>query len=347
MKRSILYIVSLCLLLALGGCRGDDRAAEQAAATAIPTPTVAVRLETAAPAVTPEVLEALTKGEPDMTPVEVPPEAAHGVPDAEDERILAYCVSIRDALPCAVDLDGDGTMEIVDVVTRPGASDGCPRWTVSVTRGDQVKLAETDILDDMPWDLWVGDLDEDGSYEIFFHGDEASDDYVIYAWRHDLTPILFEPDDRLVRGDREEGRSPLFAGYVEGFEDGHMVVQGVVDMLGTHWGIRTFAIGDDGVIGPMSTVWAFEETDDRFLTVKKELTADAAKVRKEAGEAFTLKVGEKVYPLASDGCGRMWFRTGSGKTGVLLLTPDEDTSVMWRIDGVPEGEFFEALPYSG
>ena len=347
MKRSILYMGSLCLLLALGGCRGDDRAAEPAApASAAPTPTVAVRLETETPAVTPEVLEALTKGEPDMTPVEVPPETAHEGPDAEDERILAYCVSIKDALPCTVDLDGDGTMETVDMTTRPEESDGCPRWAVSVTRGDQVKLAETDILDDMPWDLWVGDLDEDGSYEIFFHGDEASNDYVIYAWRHDLTPISFEPDDRLVRGNCEQDLT-TFAGYVEGFEDGHMVIQGFVDMLGTHWGVRTFAIGDDGVIGPMSTVWAFEEMDDRFLTVKKELTAYKAKVRKEAGEAFLLPVGEKVYPLASDGCERMWFRTGSGKTGVLLLTPDEDTSVMWRIDGVPEAEYFEFLPYSG
>ena len=62
MKRSILYIGSLCLLLALGGCRSDDRAPEPAAATAVPTPTVAVRLETETPAVTPEVLEALTKG---------------------------------------------------------------------------------------------------------------------------------------------------------------------------------------------------------------------------------------------------------------------------------------------
>ncbi len=347
MKRSILYMGSLCLLLALGGCRGDDRAAEPAApASAAPTPTVAVRLETETPAVTPEVLEALTKGEPDMTPMEVPPETAHEGPDAEDERILAYCVSIKDALPCTVDLDGDGTMETVDMTTRPEESDGCPRWAVSVTRGDQVKLAETDILDDMPWDLWVGDLDEDGSYEIFFHGDEASDDYIIYAWRHDLTPISFEPDDRLVRGNCEQDLT-TFAGYVEGFEDGHMVIQGFVDMLGTHWGVRTFAIGDDGVIGPMSTVWAFEEMDDRFLTVKKELTAYKAKVRKEAGEAFLLPVGEKVYPLASDGCERMWFRTGSGKTGVLLLTPDEDTSVMWRIDGVPEAEYFEFLPYSG
>ncbi len=141
MKRSILYIGSLCLLFALGGCRGDDRAAEPAAATAVPTPTVAVRLETEPPAVTPEVLEALTKGEPDMTPVEVPPETAHEVPDAENERIVAYCVSIKDALPYTVDLDGDGTMETVDMITRPGAIDGCHRWTVSVTRGDQVKLA--------------------------------------------------------------------------------------------------------------------------------------------------------------------------------------------------------------
>ena len=345
MKRSILYIGSLCLLLALGGCRSDDRAPEPAAATAVPTPTVAVRLETETPAVTPEVLEALTKGEPDMTPVEVLPEAAREAPDAEDERIVAYCVSIKDALPYTVDLDGDGTMETVDMTTRPEESDGCPRWAVSVTRGDQVKLAETDILDDMPWDLWVGDLDEDGGYEIFFHGDMASDDYLIYAWRHDLSLLFFEPDDRFLRWDEQEGESSVFAGAIAGFEDGHIIVEGVVDMLGTHWGVRTLALGDDGVIGPVSTVWTFDEDMDRALTVKRALTAYSARARKDPGEAFVLEPGTRIVPLCSDGQERMWFETDKGKGGVLLLVPDEED--MWLIDGTPEADCFEELPYSG
>lgn len=332
MKRSVPYIGGLCLLLALFGCSRAP-AAGPAASAPLPAATMEVRLETT---------EAPAKATPDVTA-----EAPHEVPEAEDERILAYCISIKDALPYTVDLNGDGTPETVDMTTRPGASDGCPRWTVSVARGDQVKLAETDILDDMPWDLWVGDLDEDGNYEIFFHGDEASDDYVIYAWRHDLTPILFEPDDRLVRGEREESRETLFAGYIEGFEDGYMAVQGVVDMLGTHWGVRTFVIGDDGIIGPMSTVWTFEESDERYLTVTKALTAYKAAVRKAPGEPFTLEPGEKIYVLASDGFEHMWFRTGSGQRGVLLLVPDEDTLIMWRIDGTPEADCFEELPYSG
>ena len=77
----------------------------------------------------------------------------------------------------------------------------------------------------------------------------------------------------------------------------------------------------------------------------RELTAYRAAVRKEPGEAFTLMPGEKIVPLASDGCKRMWFETADGKGGVLLLTRDEET--MWRIDGVPEAEYFEFLPYSG
>ena len=331
MKRSRIYMVGLCLLLVLSGCeRGAAAPAEAPAAPAVTA--VAVKLEEAPPQVTPEVVAALATPEPVKAAAE------------DEERILGWCRSITDELPFAADLDGDGALEIVDVTTLPGERDGCPRWTVSLQKGGEVKLVETLILDDMPFELWVGDLDEDGGYELFLHGDLASDDYIFYAWRCDLTPIPFEPDDRYVRWG-EEPDTAIFDGFIQGFEDGHIVVEGVVDMLGTHWGVRTLAIGDDGVIGPVSTVWAFEEGEDRYLTVSSPLTAYAADVRKDPGEPFILAAGETLFPLASDGYSRMWFRTGSGRTGVLLLVPGEDFG--WLIDGRPEEEYFEFLPYSG
>ena len=273
MKKSILYIVSLVLLL-LTGCQSAPAAKGPAAE---PQPTVSVTVQqvpswTAAPTDLPVV---------DVTPGPVPEES-----EAEEERIVGHCVSIADALPYRADLDGDGQAEIVDLTTLPG-TDGQPRWTVSVQKGEEVKLFQTDILDDMPYDLWVGDLDEDGQYELFFHGDLASDDYVIYAWRHDLSLLFFEPDDRFVRWNEQEGESSVFAGAIEGFEDGHIIVLGAVDMLGTHWGVRTMAIGEDGIIGPVSTVWTFDEDMDRALTVKRALTAYSARARKDPGEGPT------------------------------------------------------------
>ena len=330
MKRAI---ITICFLLLLTGCRSAPAAKGP---TADPQPTVSVTVKevpswTAAPTDLPI---------PDLTP-------APAVEESEEagDRIVGHCISILDALPYRVDLDGDGQTEIVDLVTLPGETDGCSRWTVSVQRGEEVKLSQTDIPDDMPCDLWVGDLDEDGRYEIFFHGDLASDDYIIYAWRHDLSLLFFEPDDRFLRWNDQEGESSVFAGAIEGFEDGHIIVVGVVDMLGTHWGVRTLALGDDGVIGPVSTVWTFDEDMDRALTVKKALTAYRAKARKDPGEAFTLEPGTRIVPLCSDGRERMWFETEKGKGGVLLLVPDEEN--MWLIDGEPEADFFEYLPYSG
>lgn len=325
MKRSIFYIGSLCWLLLLGGCQG------MAAADAVPgVPAVRNEAATTIPAAT-AIPASVQTPEPEY---ETGPSAS----------------SVRGALPYAVDLDGDGADEILDVIALPSETDGCPRWTVSLTKGAEVKRFQTDILEDMPWDLWVEDLDEDGRYEIVFHGDAASDDYLIYVWRHDLTPVCFEPDDRIIRGDND-GNDPdgdaVFGGAIIGFEDGHIIIEGAVDMLGTHWGVRAFALGDDGIIGPVSSVWDFEAVDERFLEVTRELKAYAATVRKDPGEAFTVAPGERIYPLASDGFSRMWFRTDSGKTGVLILTPDEDTFVMWRIDGEPEAAFFEELPYSG
>ena len=263
----------------------------------------------------------------------------------EDERILSHCLSILDRLPCSVDLDGDGVPETLDLVTYT-EEDGYPRWAISLTAGDEEKRFETEIPYDMTHDLWVGDLDEDGAYEIFFHGDMASDDYLIFGFRHDLTPLLFEPDERAVRwgGDRIDS---VFAGAIEGFEDGHIVIEGSVDMLGTHWGVRNYALGDDGTIGPVSTVWTFDEEveTDRPLTVTRALTAYKAGVRRDPGEAFSLEPGERIIPLASDGCSRLWFTTEKGKNGVLLLTPDEEAS--WLIDGVAEADCFDYLPYSG
>lgn len=321
-----------CLLLLLTGCKSAPTAEQT---TAAPRPTVHVTL---APATTAAPTD-LPLLEP--TPAPVPVESA-----AEDEkRILGRCVSILEELPYGADLDGDGQTEIVDLTTLPGEEDDCPRWTVSVQKGEEVKLIQTDIPADMPCDLWVGDLDEDGGYEIFFHGDMASDDYLIYAWRHDLSLLFFEPDDRFLRWDEQEGESSVFAGAIAGFEDGHIIVEGVVDMLGTHWGVRTLALGDDGVIGPVSTVWTFDEDMDRALTVKRALTAYKAKARKDPGEAFTLEPGTRIVPLCSDGRERMWFETDKGRQGVLLLTPDEEH--MWLIDGTPEADCFEELPYAG
>lgn len=341
MKRPVLYIGSFCLLLALFGCGGAPAAARAEDARTVVSADVAA----AAPVETaPETaaLGAETVPLADRTLAEREAEEA----EYEDEdRILGHCLSILDRLPYRADLDGDGQDEIVDLTALLGESDDCLRWAVSLTKGEAVKLFQTDVPEDMPHDLWVGDLDEDGGYEIFFHGDLASYDYLIYAFRSDLSILFFEPDDRFVRWNENEGISNVFVGFIEGFEDGHIIVEGAVDMLGTHFGVRTLAIGDDGVIGPVSSAWEFEEDDDRYLTVTKELTAYAARVRKDPGEAFILAVGEKLYPLASDGFSRLWFKTGSGRTGVLLLTPDEDC--MWRIDGAPESEYFESLPYSG
>ncbi len=270
-------------------------------------------------------------------PTDLPEEA-----EAAEPQWVGTCHSLLDELPYAVDLDLDGRMELIDLRAIPGP-DEYPRWAIVLTKDGEERLFQTEIPYDMPHDLWLGDLNEDGAYELFFHGDMASDDYLIYALHPDLTPILFEPDDRYAAWIEEQDNT-IFGGYIDGFEDDHIVIEGVVDMLGTHFGVRNFAIGDDGVIGPVSSVWEFNE-EDRPLTVVRELTAYRAAVRKEPGEAFTLMPGEIIVPLASDGCERMWFETADGKGGVLLLTRDEET--MWRIDGVPEAAYFELLPYAG
>ena len=330
MKRFAIYMGGLILLLILIGCGGVPESVTESTS---PAPTAAA-----------QVTVTLV---PDWTaaPTDLPFLEEDDSEEAEEERIVGRCVSITDALPYTADMDGDGGRETVDLVSYTGG-DGYPRWALVLTKDGQEKRFETDIPCDTFFDLWVGDLNEDGAYELFFQGDLCSDDYVVYAFRGDLRPLAFEPDKRFLRwGDTEE--SGVFEGYIEGCEDGHLILRGVVDMLGTHWGVRTFALGDDGIIGPVSTVWTFDDEieAERPLTVKKALTAHRAKARKDPGDAFTLQAGERITLLCSDGWQRMWFETESGQGGVLELTADEEN--MWLIDGEPEADFFEELPYAG
>ena len=188
-------------------------------------------------------------------PTHMPEEA-----EAAEPQWVGTCHSLLDELPYAVDLDLDGRTELIDLRAIPGA-DEYPHWAIVLTKDGEERLFQTEIPYDMPHDLWLGDLNEDGAYELFFHGDMASDDYLIYALHPDLTPILFEPDDRYAAWIEEQDNT-IFGGYIDGFEDDHIVIEGVVDMLGTHFGVRNFAIGDDGVIGPVSSVWEFNERID-------------------------------------------------------------------------------------
>ncbi len=328
MKKHIVCIGGLLLLLTLLGC-GKEAAAP--APTDVPAPAataVAVKTETPVPAA--EALQILLSEET-------------GSDSPEEERIQGCCVSVADALPYAVDLDDDGTLETLDLAVYT-KEDDYPRWALVLTRDGREQRYETWVPCDTWYDLWVGDLDADGQYEIFFHGDTASGDYLIYAFRSDLTPLSFKPDERLFRYGKMEPET-VFDARVSGFEEGLLVVEGPVNMLGTHYGIRYYGISEDGTISPASSVWIFEEDDDRYLTVTKALTAYAARVRKDPGEPFTLEAGDRVWPLASDGYSRLWFKTDGGRTGVLLTTPDEEN--MWLIDGIPEADFFELLPYAG
>ncbi len=321
MRKYIAFLLGgLLLLSALTGCRAAQAAAP--APTSVPAPTAVTQVITETPVPAAEALQTLLEEE-------------------AVERLQGECVSVVEELPYAVDLDNDGTMETVDLAAYTKADD-CPRWAVVLLQNGQEKRSETWIPCDGWYDLWVGDLDNDGGYEIFFHGDTASDDYMIYGFRNHLTPIPFAPDERLYRYGKMEGDQVLNA-RVEGFEEGHLVVTGPVDMLGTHDGLRHYAVNEAGVMAPLSSVWTFEE--ERTVTVTKALTAYEAGPRKEPGAAFPLEAGEKLTPLCSDGFSRLWFRTKAGKNGVLLMTPDEEN--MWLIDGTPEAEFFEVLYYAG
>lgn len=325
MKHRIWMLAGLCLLW---GC------ARGAAPVRVPTEP-------------PMELSPRIEEEPMVAPTAPPVEAEVALSaaqtDAETEESFAgTCQSVGDRLPFSSDMDGDGEKETLSLAVSVGEDD-YPRWQVVLTDGAETYTFLTGVGEDMPFDLYAGDLNQDGQWEVYFCGDLASSDYVIYALGPKLTPFTFEPDERAERWGGSQTNAEL-NGFIDGFEDDHLVVIGVVDMLGTNWGVRNYCIGDDGIIGPISTVWTYSEEREP-LAVTRDLPANAARARKEPGEAFTVPAGEKLTLLCSDGCRYAWFVTDSGKQGVLTLTYDENGQ--WFIDGRPEEDYFETLPYAG
>ena len=103
----------------------------------------------------------------------------------------------------------------------------------------------------------------------------------------------------------------------------------------------------DGVIKPFPDIkdgfdgWHYLKNRDR-LTVTRDLP-----VTWENGEASALPPGTELLLRGSEGA-RAHFLTTDGRRGRidLVLSRSEDYSG-WTVEGVPENEFFERLPYAG
>lgn len=269
-----------------------------------------------------------------------------GVPALAETGLGAHALAAK--APYETDLDGDGTTEAVSWATAPDAY-GEDRLTLTVTSADGEALTyQTEII----WNegVFVMDIDGDGAQELLLTGDVMSDDYVTYCLRYvpgALYEVLF-PDSG--RGDNGDGYYKCGYGLLTDAGDGKLVLTGTQDVLGTWMASRTvamavsghFEFADDGLwlrdlSGGTDEMW-----DYAALTLKAALAWSDL----DGQPAGMLRPGDKILITASDKVETARFITPDGAVGALAISPDYEKGWGLRVNGQPEDELFELLPYA-
>ncbi len=252
--------------------------------------------------------------------------------------------------PEQLDLDGDDRAEAVE-------------WRANALNeyDEEVLLTVTDGSGEpISWHsgmlfvqrVYAVDVDSDGAIELFVSGDEMSDDYLTFCLRYADGKLEQLPFANVARGDEGE-EAYLDAGYgmVTAFGNGLVELTGSQDVLGTYFGSRQFALREGRFELADDGLWHFaNDRDDeemwayRALRLKRDVAATFAE---DGGEAKgTLKAGESIRITASDRTSVTWFVTRDGREGFLAIAPNAEQGWGMRVDGIPEEELFESIPYA-
>lgn len=251
----------------------------------------------------------------------------------------------------AYDIDGDGREEQVTLLTLEGeyettytviriTDDTGSTYTFGPDEADMPEYATVLLLADI--------LPGDSCTEIVLSGDMCSTDYITHILRFDGTKIEAATSTGTYDGSVLAGIWGSFFGMGE---NGSIFIDNAVDALGTFWGIREYAHeggmhfgyapGSSWVRlydGPEDIRWGSEYSNAITALAPLPVTVE--------GEACTLEAGTELFIVETDRESFADFLLQDGRRGRIELTWPEDE---WRafIDGRPEDEWFEYLPYAG
>lgn len=245
----------------------------------------------------------------------------------------------------AVDLDGDGAAESVSWTMAPGDYDDTLRLTVMPEGGEPI-VWDTDILYQAA--VYVTDLDGDGQMEILLTGDIMSADYYTVCLHYAdgaLHALSFADANR---GENTDGYFEMGYGLITETGDGRITLVGSQDVLGTWMAARTFTLEDGRFELNDGGIWLrTDDLDDRDLWEYAALTpVTAITYTDDAGSEAVLSPGEKIAITASNKVDAAWFTTQDGKTGRLSIAANVEAGWGYLVNGVPESDLFEFVPYA-
>ena len=244
-----------------------------------------------------------------------------------------------------LDLDGDGTSEIVRI--RYGFSE----------YEDEVMQLLVETEDAIyTYDTFIGyngkayavDLDGDGTVEVLLSGDIASSDFFTWCLKFDMERKIYAlPFADANRGDNTDEYFDEGYGRIEAIDGATLTMACSQDMLGTWWCSREFTLRDGRFELNDDGVWhVIIDTDDeetweyKGLILTRELEATAPD-----GSAITLQPGDQFVIIETDKKYAK-FQTRDGVVGIIDTEPNVEMGWGSLINGIDEYDYFEFVPYS-
>ena len=258
--------------------------------------------------------------------------------------------AIDPANPPAIDLDGDGAAETVTFEMVPDEYDNYLQIQVTTSEGATLTY-DTGII--YGEGAWACDMDGDGIVEIFAWGDVMSDDY--YTWCVQYTGRILKP---VLFADVERGSVNGPGYYKWGYGQltdadpaaGTVTLCGSQDVLGTYFMCRTLRLEEDGLFEYGDDGWWRRDVsamlDDADSWEYGALTLKAAVPCEVGGAADTLNPGDQIIITGTDKETKASFIARDGREGMLAISEDYERGWGMLVDGVPEGDLFEFVPYA-
>ncbi len=231
--------------------------------------------------------------------------------------------------PFTVDFDGDGALDTLLITIKEMDANYS---AVDIDCGHDAYHSEMEYSLSFA-SCHIGDAKaNDGQIELYLNGDFGSDDYLTYLYAvRNGSLCETELDGSVLSADGS----------------GSVVVEGVVDMLGSYGATVSFALNDDfttSVSSPYTILHWDGDAEYTTLTIKKAglvaaSVADGSTVEMEIGSKWTVEETDcESYVVLQ--------RSGSDERVKLGAMRFEDD---WRLflAGEPEEEWFESLPYAG
>ena len=252
-----------------------------------------------------------------------------------------------DETPRSLDLNGDSSMETIYTETVPDDFESFQRVHVLDADGTE-SVYDAEIISDAS--AWAGDLNRDGTMEIFLWGDIMSDDYFTWCLHYNgdhLTPVLFAD---INRGENGQGYFKSGYGMLDDVNlDEYMItLSGSQDILGTYFMDRTLSLTEDGLFELTDDgMWVRDVSDyDDETWEYAALTAQVPIPCEIDGEAEVLNPGDRIMITGFDKASVVTFATADGREGRLAVSEDYARGWGSLVDGLPEEEAFGFLPYA-